>query len=56
MLLKNKGFQPFNINGKFVSKQVFELKSFIGVQSNELIYELTKEKVNTEFKNVVLTC
>lgn len=51
-----KGRQPFYIDGKFVSMNVFEWISCCPIQKNEVIYGIGKDKLREMVDELVMTC
>jgi len=56
MVLEFKGFQPFYINGKFESRNVFEWIQGMPIQKCEKIYGVCKDELYDRFNEYILDC
>jgi len=56
MMLEFKGSQPFYIDGKFVSRNVFEWIQGMIIQKCEMIYGVEKNEVYEKFNEYMMDC
>lgn len=56
MVLENKGLQPFYIDGKFVTLNVYEWIQGNIIQKHDTIYGFNKDEISDEFTDFILTC
>lgn len=56
MVLEDKGFQAFWIDGKFVKKFVYEWCQGCPIQKHDKIYGIDKNELYDKFNEFILTC
>jgi hypothetical protein len=55
-ILRNKGLQPFYINGCWLAKQVWYVDTILHLQNNDTVYNRTNDELLDKLNNYILTC